>query len=242
MTKWKKYLAFLPLLLIAGGMILLYFSHLKQEMSFQTIKDYHQTWKAHAEMHPFLSALLFMGILTVSVCLVIPNTILLGILAGFLFPLPLAILDISLSETLGAYLFYEAVGIAFVPPLHRNKKSFFWKLEKKIQSNEVSFLLFFRFTHLIPFFLINTAAACFEIKRRTFLWTTFVGILPLSYVLAQAGSGLGAFLENNESFSLSAIFNTKVEIALFALGVFALFPLLFKLSKHYNFWKKTQRK
>lgn len=241
MTKWKKYLAFLPLLLIVAAMLVIYFSPLRQEMSFQTIKDYHQMWKTHAEMHPFSSALIFLGILTFSVCLIIPNTIPLGILAGFLFPLPLAILYISLSETIGAYLFYEAVGIAFVPALHRNKKSLFWKLEKKVQANQVSFLLFFRFTHLIPFFLINTAAACFEIKRWTFLWTAFVGILPISYVLAEAGSGLGIFLDTNESFSLPAIFNTKVEIALFALGIFALFPLLFKMTKHHKHWKKNEK-
>ncbi len=102
LIKWKKYLAFLPLCLIAAAMAILYFSPLRHEITFQTIKDYHETWKMLAHGHPFLSALIFFSILTFSVCLVLPNSILLGILAGFLFPLPLAVLYTSIAETLGS--------------------------------------------------------------------------------------------------------------------------------------------
>ncbi len=110
-------------------------------------------------------------------------------------------------------------------------------MEKKIQANQLSYLLFFRFTHLIPFFLLNTAAACFEIRRWTFIWTTFVGTVPFSYILAQGGSGLDTFFETNESFSLSAIFNHKVQIALLAFGILALFPILWKITKKHWHWK-----
>jgi uncharacterized membrane protein YdjX (TVP38/TMEM64 family) len=237
LKKWKKYIAFLPLCLIVAAMFIIYFSRLRQEITFHTIKDYHETWKTLAHAHPFLSALLFIGALTLSVCLVIPNTILLGILAGFLFPLPLAVLYISIAETLGSYLFFEAVGIAFIPALHKKKKSFFWKLEKKVQANQISYLLFFRFTHLIPFFLLDTAAACFEIKRWMFIWTTFVGILPLSYILAQGGSGLDVFFETNNQFSLSEIFNNKFNYALLAFGILALIPIVWKISKKHLPWK-----
>lgn len=212
-------------------MILFYFSNFRKEITFENIQASHETWKAYAHLHPFLSALIFLSALTFSVCLVIPDTILLGILAGFLFPLPLAILYISAAETLGAYLFYEAIRLAFIPPLHKTKKSFIWTLEEKIQANQVSYLLFFRFTHLIPFWLINTAAACFEIRRSIFIWTTFVGVVPLAYVLAQGGAGLGTFFESNTHFSLGAIFNLKVKAALIALGILALIPILWKVFK-----------
>jgi uncharacterized membrane protein YdjX (TVP38/TMEM64 family) len=183
------------------------------------------------EQYPFFSALLFIGSFALSICLIIPNTILLGILAGFLFPLPLAMLYISLGETLGSYLFYEAVRLAFVPALHKNKKSLIWKLEKQIHSDQVSYLLFFRFSHFIPFFLLNSAAACFKIRRWTFIWTTYVGILPISYLLAEGGSGLDAFFQKNSHFSMGAIFNDQVKLALLCLGVLALLPLLWKIFK-----------
>jgi uncharacterized membrane protein YdjX (TVP38/TMEM64 family) len=227
----KKYLAFFPVGIIFIAMIAFFFSNLRHQVTFQNIQIYHEIWKDYAQTQPFLSAVIFIGILTLSTCLVIPDSILLGILAGFLFPLPLAVLYISFAETLGAYLFYEAIGIAFIPPLHKRKKSFIWTLEEKIQENQISYLLFSRFTHIIPFWLINTAAACFEIKRRVFLWTTFLGVLPFSYVLAQGGAGLGTFLETNTAFSLSAIFNDKVKLALLTLGILALIPILWKIFK-----------
>ena len=230
--KWKKYLAYAPLCAIVIAILIITFSQFRHSITFATIKQYHETWKALAVAHPLWSGALFISLLTLSVCFVLPNTILLGTLAGFLFPLPLAIFYIALSETLGAYLFFEAVRIAFVPALHKkNKQSFFWKLEKKVQANQISYLLFFRFTHFIPFFLLNTAAACFQIKRWTFIWTTCVGILPLSYILAQGGSGLNTFIESNTHFSLTAIFNTKVKFALMALGILALLPLIWKFTK-----------
>jgi uncharacterized membrane protein YdjX (TVP38/TMEM64 family) len=227
----KKYLTFVPILLIAIAILIFYFSGIKKHLSFQMIKDYHEYWKILANEYPFLSAVSFIAILTLSVCFLLPNNILLGIIAGFLFPLPLAVLYIGIAETLGAYLFYEAMGIAFVPPLHKNKKSFFWKLEKKVQANQISYLLFFRFTHLIPFFLLNTAAACFEVKRWTFIWTTFVGILPVSYIIAEAGSGLDAFFETSTRFSLHAILNEKVKLALLLFGILSLIPILWKIIK-----------
>lgn len=227
----KKYVAFIPILLIAIAILIVYFSGIKERLSFQALKDYHTYWKFLANENPFLSAVFFIGILTLSVCLLLPNNTLLGIIAGFLFPLPLAILYIAIAESLGALLFYEAIGIAFVPPLHKNKKSFFWKLEKKVQANQISYLLFFRFTHLIPYFVLNTAAACFEIKRWTFIWTTFVGILPLSYIIAEAGSGLDAFFETNNHFSLHAILNEKVKLALLLFGILSLIPIIWKIAK-----------
>jgi uncharacterized membrane protein YdjX (TVP38/TMEM64 family) len=227
----SKILTFLPLCLIIAAMLIIYFTHLRHQITFQNIKEHHEIWKTLAHDHPILSALIFIGALALSICFVLPNTLLLGILAGFLFPLPLAILYISLGETVGSYLFYEAVGLAFTPPKHKNRKSWFWKFEKKIQANQISYLLFFRFTHFMPFFLLNSAAACFEIRRWTFLWTAYVGILPFAYVVAQGGSGLDTFFESNTHFSLDAFFNTKVKFALLCLGILALIPIFWKIFR-----------
>ena len=81
---------------------------------------------------------------------------------------------------------------------------------------------------LFPFWLVNLAPAFLGVPLRTFVWTTFVGIIPGSFVFAQAGTGLGAILDSNQEFSIHAIFNWQVKIALIALGIFALLPILIK--------------
>ena len=55
---------------------------------------------------PFLRPFTFIMLLILSVCFVVPDSIILGVIAGFLFPLPLAILYIISAETLGAWLYF----------------------------------------------------------------------------------------------------------------------------------------
>jgi uncharacterized membrane protein YdjX (TVP38/TMEM64 family) len=92
----------------------------------------------------------------------------------------------------------------------------------------VSYLLFLRLVPLFPFWLVNLAPAFLGIPLRTFVWTTFIGIIPGAFVFAQAGAGLGAILDSNQGLSINGIFNWQVKIALIALGIFALIPILVK--------------
>lgn len=61
-----------------------------------------------------------------------------------------------------------------------------------------------------------------------YVWTTFVGIAPGAFVFAQAGRGLNQILKSDEGFTLSALFNFKIKVALIGLGVIALIPILIK--------------
>ena len=92
-------------------------------------------------------------------------------------------------------------------------------------------MLFLRFVPLFPFWIVNIAPAFFGVRLRTFVWTTLVGIAPGSFVFTLAGAGLETIFDTNQPFSISAIFNTQMKIALSLLGVFALVPILIKKIK-----------
>ena len=89
-------------------------------------------------------------------------------------------------------------------------------------------MLFLRFVPLFPFWAVNIAPAFLGVRFKTYLWTTFIGIIPGVYVYAQAGVGLGAIFDSGESFTLSALFNKEVRIALVLLGILALVPIVIK--------------
>ena len=80
--------------------------------------------------------------------------------------------------------------------------------------------------------MVNLAPAFFGVRLFTFIWTTFLGIIPGSFVYAQAGRGLGAILDTGEEFSINSVFNWQLRIAFIALGIFTLIPILIKK------WKK----
>lgn len=225
-----KYLKYIPLLLIVALILTLYFTKIYQKFSLDWLKEEHVYLKNFVDEHPFLSPLIFIVFHIISVVLIIPDSTILTLLAGYLFPLPLAILYVNLAETAGAYLFFLAVKDALPPA----KKTVLKKIGEKFRLYAASYLLFLRFSHILPFWLINSLAAYFKVNTKTFLWTTFVGILPLTIVLVDAGHGFSKIFAENKPLTLSNIFNIEFDIVLALFALLALVPVLYK------WWKKRK--
>ena len=68
------------------------------------------------------------------------------------------------------------------------------KLEK-LQHAEVPVLLMLRLTPIVAFTAVNWASGLLQVRRRTFIWTTAVGILPGAIAFTASGSLAGAFYE-----------------------------------------------
>lgn len=222
----KKFASYLPLVFMLSAMIYIYISGIYHELNFTYIQQKHEQWRQYIHLHPFLSALIFITIHTVSVCLIVPDSIILTLIAGFVFPLPLAIFYVAFSETLGATLFVFAIQGAF-----KKQRKKLAKFEKKIRAEEIYYLLFLRFSHLSPFWVVNIACALMNVKRSTFIWTTFVGVLPLSFLVAQAGAGLSHYFDYHPSFSMVDFFTPEIKLSLIGLGLLALLPLSFPYLK-----------
>jgi uncharacterized membrane protein YdjX (TVP38/TMEM64 family) len=97
--------------------------------------------------------------------------------------------------------------------------------------HEIHYLLFLRISHLIPFWLVNVLALVFKTHLLRFMWTTFIGTLPLSWVLATAGKTLKVAMEADGSFSIREVLNRQTEMALVALGLLILLPIAVKKIK-----------
>lgn len=224
----KKLLPLIPVLLILGFILTFYLVEGIRVFSFDVIQEEHLKWKTFVHEKPFLSALYFIGIYTVSVVLVLPDSMFLTLLAGFLFPMPLAIIYACISETIGALLFFGAVKLAFTGTLGKKKEHALHKLRGKFQSNQASYLLFLRFSHLLPFWVTNTGAAVFHARTSTFIWTTFIGVLPLTFFLVDGAESLSKYFETHTHFQIKEVFTTQLKISLIALGCIALLPIFFK--------------
>jgi uncharacterized membrane protein YdjX (TVP38/TMEM64 family) len=224
----RKMVAVTPFVIILIFILIFYLSGFYHKLNFETIKNEHVRWKMFASEHPLLSASYFIGIYTLSVLLVIPDSTILTLIGGFLFPLPLAIAYACIAETVGATLFFLAIRLAFIETLGKRKGYFMHSIQMKFQANQAYYLLFLRLSHLLPFWLINLGSGIFHIKTSTFIWTTFIGVIPLTVFIADSGSSLSKYFETHTQFSLRGIFTTEVKIALIVLGCIALFPIAYK--------------
>lgn len=224
----RKYVPLIPFAVLLIAILVFYLCGYNRLLTFEAIKHEHLKWQEYVRMHPALSALYFVLVYAISVLLVIPDATILTILAGFLFPLPLAIFYCMIAETIGATGFFLAARAAF-PSIDPFKK---WvphiqKWDVKFQQYEIWYLLFLRLSHLLPFWIVNLAAGIFQVRISVFIWTTLVGILPLVTFLAIGGQGLAHYFLSHTHFAIREIFTLNMKIALIGLGCLSLLPLLY---------------
>jgi uncharacterized membrane protein YdjX (TVP38/TMEM64 family) len=93
----------------------------------------------------------------------------------------------------------------------------------------------------MPFWLTNLAAGFFRMRLRSFILATQLGMLPVSFAFAFAGSGLDRIVGGHQRlreaclasgradcaihFNVKSLLTPELMIALAALGLLALAPL-----------------
>jgi uncharacterized membrane protein YdjX (TVP38/TMEM64 family) len=208
----------LPILLITGLMLGAYLTGFYQVIEFETLRYLHVEMIEFVNNHPFMTPLMFMGYSAGSTILSIPGGFMLGLLAGFLFPQPWCALYYLCGATLGASLVFLSAKIAIGRGFQGNH----------FQRYIVSYMLFIRLVPFLPFPIANLIPAFFNVRLRTFIWTTMVGMLPKVLILTVTGKGFNTVFESAGSFSVRNIFNAEVQIILLCLGLFSLLPILIR--------------
>ncbi len=227
----KKNKKWLPLLLIITLMMIAIFSGILHYFTFDNLRMHRQAIVAFVSEHWFLSPLLFTLLYIMISALSLPIGVFLSLLGGFLFPQPFSTLYIVIGATVGGSLMFLAAKTAAKDLLKKRGGKLLTKIKTGFHENGVNYLLFLRLFPFFPFWLVNLVPAFLGVSLRTFIWTTFIGIIPGTFVFTQVGAGLGSILDSNESFSIHCIFNMQVNIALIALGLLALIPIVVKKCK-----------
>lgn len=222
---------FIPALLIALMMAVFYLWIGFDWLDYEVLQQRHRLLHMWSSMHPFKAALLFIVIYALVVALSVPGAAILSILGGALFPQPLSTLYVVLGATAGASALFVAAKSAFGPFFRRRAKGRMTRLKRGFKKGEASYLLFVRLVPFFPFWLVNLAAAFANIRLKSFIWTTAVGIIPGSFVFTQAGRGISSIFEH-KTLSIHNVLNFHVWLALCALGVFALIPVVVRWLHH----------
>ncbi|NGX55179.1 MAG: Mercuric reductase [Chlamydiae bacterium] len=218
----------LPILIILLFIAISYFTGVYKYISFETLQKQHRAMQSFVEVHPVATPVIYIAIYAFTAALCLPIGIILSLLGGFLFPIPWSTLYVVTGATIGSSIIFLAARSAIGDFLEKRAGPFLKKMEKGFKKNAWSYLLFLRFIPVFPFWLVNIAPAFFGVSFLTYLWTTFVGIIPGAYVFTQTGAGLGAIFASDQKFSINSILNIQLKIALVVLGIFALFPIVVK--------------
>lgn len=229
---WKRWLKLLPILVVIALMVVAWNLGVTDYLDYELLKQHRELLLSFVERHYVWAVLIYIATYIVTIALSIPGAAILSILGGFLFAQPWGTVFVLIGATTGATCIFLAAKTALGASLREKAAPFLKKLEKGFNENAASYLLFLRFIPIFPFWLINIAPAFFNVQRTTFIWTTFVGIIPGTFVFVQAGTGLGAIFDTGAEFSIETIFNVQVQIALIALAIFSLVPIVVKKIIH----------
>lgn len=225
----KKAAVITPVLLVFGLVIwkvlpLLNFDYLvQQESQLLAFKESNPT-------EVILAAILLYVVVT---GLSLPGALIMTLVYGWYFKLALGVLIVSFSSTLGATLAFLISRYFLRDFVHNKFGERVNSMQQKMEKEGAHYLFSLRMIPVFPFWLINLVIGLTRIKVWTFWWVSQLGMLPATFVVVLAGSGVPTLTELQENGTSGLI--SPVMIAGFILLGFLPFILKFlmpRLEKH----------
>ncbi len=216
----------LGLLVIVGFAIAAFFYFdLKQYLSLESLKEHRDELLVLYNENPVTMVLGFIGVYIATTALSLPGATLLTLLAGALFGAVKGTLIVNIGATGGAALAFLGARFLFKDWVESKFGEKLKPLQSGFEKNAFNYMLFLRLVPLFPFFLVNLSSGITRIPLATFVLGTMIGILPGSFVYANAGSNLASI------DSLKDIASPQVLGAFALLGLFALIPTIYQKLK-----------
>jgi uncharacterized membrane protein YdjX (TVP38/TMEM64 family) len=211
------------LLLLAAALIgLFFYFDLERFLTLKSLQENRQALAAFFVRHRAAAIGTFLGIYIVQTALSLPGATILSLAGGALFGVLWGTALVNIGATCGATLAFLLTRYLFRDPVLKRFGGRLEKLNRELEREGFSYLLFLRLVPLFPFFLINLAAGLTTLPLRTFFFGTMVGIIPGSFVYVNAGASLASI------GSLGEIVSARVLGSFALLGLFALVPVFYR--------------
>jgi len=152
----------------------------------------------------------------------LPGAALMTLLGGFLFGSVLGMLYVNVGATIGATLAFLASRYLFHDWVQRRFGDRLAAFQAGFSRNAFSYLITLRLIPLFPFFLVNLLSGLTNVRTRTYIAATALGIIPGSFVYTFAGRQLGTIN------SVAEIASPGVLLALTFLGLLSLSSVLYR--------------
>lgn len=155
------------------------------------------SWLTYREKNPVFFAVAFVSVYALSVLATIP-TLPLNLLAGALWGPFLGGIIATISTTLAAGIAFCSARYLLGQPLARRFDNLFvtW-IQKEFDTKGWRFVAFLRLNPVFPTGPLNYVLGLTSIKAVTFIWSTFVFLLPPATAVAFIGSSMGSLLDES---------------------------------------------
>ena len=168
---------------------------------------------------PLMFTVLFITAYLVMTTLSLPVALLMGLLAGSIFDIYLAVVIVSFTSTIGATVAMILARYIVRDYMASKYKKYFEIINSNFKDNGGYYLFALRMSPLFPFFIINICFGLTKMKLIPFYIISQIGMLPGTVLIILIGREL------SNTIITGNLFNTELVIY---LSIFGILPLLFK--------------
>lgn len=228
-----------PILVLAAGLAIGYAMGWHHYLSLEFLAESRTVLKGYVADNPVLSAVLYVLAYFTAVACSFPAASILTIFGGFLFGWLLATVLVAIGATAGATALFLAARSACQDGLRRKISRALDRLAPGFEKDAFSYLIILRLAPFVPFFIVNIAPAFFNVRIRTFVIATVLGILPAVVAYSYLGQGVDSVLlaamAAGRDATLKDLVTPEIKIAFAALAAVAILAVVIKkklLRKH----------
>ena len=144
----------------------------------------------------------------------------LAIFSGFVFGKWWGVLIILTSISIGAALLYMLAGLFLRDVIKKKLAPKFSKLKEFFIKNDILYFMIFRFLGGIPFAIQNLLPILFDMPIKNYFIATFLGCMPVAFVIVALGSGIENVIDQNEQLNFSTVlFSPEIYIPIIVFFV-----------------------
>ncbi|MCT7373928.1 TVP38/TMEM64 family protein [Chelativorans salis] len=223
---------FAPLAFVIVALLLGYAMGWHRYLTLDALADSREMLKAYVAAHPLLAPAVFALVYVATVAASFPAASLLTVAAGFLFGWLLGGMLVVVAATAGATLLFLAARTALGDVLRRWMCGRTARLAQGFEEGAFGYLLVLRLAPIFPFWIINIAPAFFNVRLKTYVAATALGIMPATFAYAYLGHGLDSVLmsaaRSGRDLALADLVTPQLTVAFAALAVVAAIPLIIR--------------
>lgn len=224
--KNKKLFLFLFLFILF--LVFILFLNFKDNFNLNEILNYYFEINAYIEKNFIQSILIFIASYSLLVLLNFPLVSLISLSGGLFFGTIVGGMLVTIGATLGAIIFFMMAKYFFYDFFKKRVLLHLVKFEYYFKKNESGFLLILRLVPALPFVVQNLIAACLGANNVKFFWTTFLGIMPITFIITNIGSNIHEIILTGEEVGLHLIYQPQYIIPICLLLLFTVLGIFFK--------------
>jgi uncharacterized membrane protein YdjX (TVP38/TMEM64 family) len=224
----------LPLIAILAVLAVALMLGAPDYLTWETLGQRQAELQAMVARQPVWAALGYVCVYALGVAVSLPGAVVLTVSGGLLFGPVMGTALAVCGAWLGAVVLFLAARGALAPVLAARAGTLLDRVRPGLERDGFSYVLALRLVPVLPFWLVNLAAALTGMRLLPYAAATILGIIPGTAIFAGVGSGIGSVLARGERPDLMVVLSPPVLLPLLGLAALSLLPVAWQAWRGRN--------